>query len=45
MIMIDCQEDYCLYLSSKAKEVRAEFLQLERFIAENFPHVACSLSL
>ena len=36
MIMIDFQKDYCLYFSSKAKEVRAEFWQLARFIAETF---------
>ena len=36
MIMIDRQKDYCLYFSSTAKEVRAEFWQLERFIAEIF---------
>lgn len=36
MIMIDCQKDYCLYFSSKAKEKRAEFWQLKRFIAETF---------
>lgn len=38
MIMVDCQKDYCSYLSSKAKEVLGE-----RFSAKLLDHSACGV--